>query len=280
MRSAAALDQAVDTIERASWLDQAADVIAAQLRKVIKPGPTEDLLSGTPLGHPAHPMLVAVPIGAWTSVTVLDLVGANGRTTRGLVAVGALAAVPAAATGASDWMSTAQAERRVGLAHAALNATALGLQVASWRARRRGRAAGAALSMAALALTAASGWLGGHLAYAQGVGVDTTVFELLPTEWTDLCGLDEVSDKPTRHDVTGVPVVVYRSGSDLVALADRCTHRGGPLHEGAVDSAGCITCPWHGSTFDTGRPGDLGSGHPTAAGPRGARRERPHPGPA
>ena len=105
--------------------------------------------------------------------------------------------------------------------------------------------------MAALALTAASGWLGGHLAYAQGVGVDTTVFELLPTEWTDLCGLDEVSDKPTRHDVTGVPVVVYRSGSDLVALADRCTHRGGPLHEGSVDSAGCITCPWHGSTFDT-----------------------------
>ena len=254
MRSAAALDRAVDTLERASWLDQAAEVIATQLRKVVKPGATEDLLSGTPLGHPAHPMLVAMPIGMWTSVTVLDLVGGNRRTTRGLVALGALTALPAAATGASDWLSTAQAERRVGLVHAALNSAALGLQVASWRARRRGRAAGAALSMVAIGLTAASGWLGGHLAYAQGVGVDTTAFELLPTEWTDLCSVDEVTGKPSRHEVGGAGVVTFRAGSDLVAMADRCTHRGGPLHEGELDSAGCLTCPWHGSTFDsTGR---------------------------
>ncbi len=89
--------------------------------------------------------------------------------------------------------------------------------------------------MAAIGLTAASGWLGGHLAYAQGVGVDTTVFELLPTEWTDLCSVDEVTDKPSRHEVGGVGVVAFRAGSELVAMADRCTHRGGPLHEGELD---------------------------------------------
>jgi len=261
MRSAAVLDHAVDTLEKATWLDQAAEVISTQLRKVVKPGATEDLLSGTPLGHPAHPMLVAMPIGMWTSVTVLDLVGANGRTTRGLVALGALTALPAAATGASDWLSTAQAERRVGLVHAALNSAALGLQVASWRARRHGRATGAVLSMAAIGLTAASGWLGGHLAYAQGVGVDTTVFEPLPTEWTDLCSVDEVTAKPTRQDVSGVPLVVYRAGTDLIVLADRCTHRGGPLHDGSVDARGCITCPWHGSVFD--KAGEVVSGPAT-----------------
>ncbi len=40
------------------------------------------------------------------------------------------------------------------------------------------------------------------------------------------------------------------------ALADRCSHRGGPLSEGSLD-VGCVTCPWHGSQFE------LVSGIPT-----------------
>jgi len=250
MKSAVILDEAVDRLERASWLDRAGEVVSAQVRKLVPPGPVEDLLSGTPLGHPAHPLLVTVPIGAWTSATVLDFVGGNRGTTRTLVGLGIVAAVPTAAAGASDWLSTAQAERRVGLVHAAANGAALGLQLASWRARRKGRAKGTVLSLAALALTSAAGWLGGHLSYAQGVGVDTTAFQSFPTDWTDLCAVDEVSEKPTRHDVAGVPVVIYRTGQDVVALGDRCTHRGGPLHEGSLEN-GCITCPWHGSVFDS-----------------------------
>lgn len=250
MRSAVALDEAVDRLERASWLDRAGEVVSSQVRKLVPPGPVEDLLSGTPLGHPVHPLLVTVPIGAWTSATALDLCGGDRGTTRALVGLGIVAAVPTAAAGASDWLSTAQAERRVGLVHAAANGAALCLQIASWRARRKGRAKGTALSLAALALTSAAGWLGGHLSYAQGVGVDTTVFQRFPTDWTDLCGADEISEKPARHDVAGVPVVVYRFGGDVVALADRCTHRGGPLHEGSLEN-GCITCPWHGSEFDS-----------------------------
>jgi len=260
MRSALALDRAVDRVEHASWLDRACDAISGQVRKVIRPGHVEDLLSGTALSHPVHPMLVAVPIGAWTSATTLDLFGADRRTRRALVAIGAVAAVPTAATGASDWLSTARAERRVGLVHAAANGAALALQLASWRARRDRGVAGPALSAAALALTSVAGWLGGHLSYAQGVGVDTTVFQSFPTEWTDLCAIDEVGEKPARRDVGGVPVVIFRTGQDIVALADRCTHRGGPLHEGSVDG-GCITCPWHGSVFD--RSGHVVSGPAT-----------------
>jgi nitrite reductase/ring-hydroxylating ferredoxin subunit len=43
-------------------------------------------------------------------------------------------------------------------------------------------------------------------------------------------------------------VLVVREGDRLLALADRCTHRGGPLHEGKV-VVGCIECPWHQSRF-------------------------------
>lgn len=260
MKSAAALDEVVGRLEHASWLDRAGEVFSSQARKLIRPGPVEDLLSGSPLGHPAHPLLVTVPIGAWTSATVLDLCGGDPHTTRRLVALGVVAAVPTAAAGTSDWLSTAQAERRVGLVHATANAAALCLQVASWRARRRGRAKGAALSLAGLALTSVAGWLGGHLSYAQGVGVDTTVFTPFPTGWTDLCSVDELGEQPSRHEVAGVPLVVYRDGPDVVVLADRCTHRGGPLHEGSVED-GCITCPWHGSVFD--RAGQVVSGPAT-----------------
>jgi nitrite reductase/ring-hydroxylating ferredoxin subunit len=99
-------------------------------------------------------------------------------------------------------------------------------------------------------LTGVAGWLGGHLAYAMGVGVDTTAFQHLPTEWTDVCSERDVRDEPSMYFVAGVPVVVYRVDGRTVALADRCTHRGGPLHEGQVSGDGCITCPWHGSRFD------------------------------
>jgi nitrite reductase/ring-hydroxylating ferredoxin subunit len=96
----------------------------------------------------------------------------------------------------------------------------------------------------------ASGWLGGHLSYAQGVGVDTTVFENLPTEWTDALAESELpaDGAVTSVELGGIPILVTRRGSRIVAMADRCTHRGGPLHEGEV-RADCVVCPWHGSAF-------------------------------
>jgi nitrite reductase/ring-hydroxylating ferredoxin subunit len=34
----------------------------------------------------------------------------------------------------------------------------------------------------------------------------------------------------------------------VYALDSTCSHMGGPLEEGTI-SDGCVTCPWHGSTF-------------------------------
>jgi nitrite reductase/ring-hydroxylating ferredoxin subunit len=51
-------------------------------------------------------------------------------------------------------------------------------------------------------------------------------------------------------DVKGATVLVSISDSGMVcAIANACTHRGGPLNEGERDG-NMVTCPWHGSQFD------------------------------
>jgi nitrite reductase/ring-hydroxylating ferredoxin subunit/uncharacterized membrane protein len=248
--SAHTLDEIADRVEHASVLDGVGSAIAKVIDRALPDGGVRDVASGVPIGHPAHPLLVTVPIGSWTAATYLDLTRGDRKAARRLVALGVLAAVPAAVTGSNDWLTTKQAERRVGLVHAALNNAALMLYSASWLARRRGRhGRGVLLSLAGLTVTGASGWLGGHLSYALGIGVDHTAFEDLPGEWTDAGAETDVpASGASKVDVAGVPVLLAREGDTIVALADRCTHRGGPLHEGEI-ADGCVTCPWHGSQF-------------------------------
>jgi nitrite reductase/ring-hydroxylating ferredoxin subunit/uncharacterized membrane protein len=248
--SAHALDKLADRVEHASVLDGAASALAKVIDRTLPGGSVRDLASGVPLGHPVHPLLVSVPIGSWTAATYLDLTRGDRQAARRLVGLGVLAAVPTALTGSNDWLTTENAARRIGLVHAALNYTAVVLHSASWLARRRGRhGRGALLSLAGLTITGAAGWLGGHLSYALGIGVDTTAFQDLPGDWTDACAETDVPDSGgIQIDVGGVAVLLARDGGTLVALADRCTHRGGPLHEGEI-ADGCVTCPWHGTRF-------------------------------
>jgi nitrite reductase/ring-hydroxylating ferredoxin subunit/uncharacterized membrane protein len=244
--------EAVERLESVTSLDAPADLLSGIIGKLVPPGPVKDLLSGTYIGHPVHPMLVTVPIGAWVSVSALDLIG--GRSSRDaarkLVALGALAALPAAATGASDWSDTLGAERRIGLVHAVGNYAALAVYGASYFARRKGRhGKGALLALGGAGLLAATGYLGGHLSYAYGVGVDTTAFQGAPEDWTEVARDEEVVEGKALHvDAGGVPVLLTRVQDRVVAIFDRCTHRGAPLHEGRIDGD-CVECPWHGSRF-------------------------------
>jgi nitrite reductase/ring-hydroxylating ferredoxin subunit len=164
--------------------------------------------------------------------------------------VGLVTAVPAALSGLSDWVDTAEAERRVGMVHAAVNDAAIASYSASWFLRRKGHhSAGVAAGFLGTGLLALSGWLGGHLVYARGVGIDTTAFQVFPTEWTDTISEKSVpASSPAMFSVHGVAVLLIRTDAGIVALSDRCTHRGGPLHQGKV-SDGIVTCPWHGSRF-------------------------------
>jgi nitrite reductase/ring-hydroxylating ferredoxin subunit len=247
-------DRITHAIERASFLDAIADRIAAVVPDSVRTGRARDLASGTPIGHAVHPAIVAVPMGAWASAGLLDIVGGRAarRSARRLVGFGLLTAAPTAVTGWSDWLDTGGAERRVGLVHAVTNATAIGCYAGSWSARGRGRhARGVALALLGSGVLSVGGWLGGHLTYALGVGVDTTAFQHMDAEWADIGTASEVAAVGARlHGAAGeTPVLVVRLETGLVALADRCTHRGGPLHDGRLQND-CIVCPWHHSIFD------------------------------
>jgi nitrite reductase/ring-hydroxylating ferredoxin subunit/uncharacterized membrane protein len=243
------LDAAASRIERAQALDAVADPVADAADKVLSPKWLTNLLSGTPIGHPVHPLLVTIPIGAWTSSLFFDVTGQE-EAADALVGLGVLSAVPTAAAGYSDWRHTDGAERRVGLVHAISNNVALSAYAASWFARRAGRRkTGVVLSLVGATAISVGGWLGGHLSYAMGVGVDTTAFQHGETDWTYLAEAAEVQPGVlSAADFAGVPVLLTRTDDTIVALADRCTHRGAPLHEGEL-ADGCVVCPWHGSAF-------------------------------
>jgi nitrite reductase/ring-hydroxylating ferredoxin subunit len=136
------------------------------------------------------------------------------------------------------------------MAHAAANVGALVLYSASLLARRRGaQGTGVALGLAGAAALGAGGWLGGDLAYALGLGVDQTVFHPEPSDWTPVLDASMlVDDRPTAATAGNTPVMVVRRNGTLHALADRCTHRGGPLSEGEL-VGDCVQCPWHQSRF-------------------------------
>ena len=161
-------------------LDRVAD--AAALDKVIDPArravqaalpqPVKNLLHGTWLGHPVHPVLVHVPVGAWVSAGLLDLVPPFRPAATALIGTGVAAAVPASLSGAADWSEQDAGVRRLGALHAVLNTAALGLYVGSLAARKRGRGAlGLALSYAGLGVATGSAAIGGHMSYAQSSGV-------------------------------------------------------------------------------------------------------------
>ena len=199
-----------------------------------------------------HPPLTDVVIGAWTSALLLDLIGgeeAEAAADR-LVAAGVLAAVPTAAAGLSDWAELRGGSRRVGSVHAIGNTTALLLHTLSWVARRRGvRGRGLALSTVGYAAATFSAWLGGHLSFAKGVGVNQAAFPEPASDWTPLLDADLTEGTLTAARVGGVAVLLVRKEGQLHALADRCSHRGCSLHKGKLNPDDTITCPCHGSTF-------------------------------
>jgi nitrite reductase/ring-hydroxylating ferredoxin subunit/uncharacterized membrane protein len=228
----------------------------------------QDVLHGVWLGHPLHPALVTVPVGAWGAALVLDGLDATGRggpgtgrAARTVVKVGVAGAVASAATGLTDWQYAHDEARRVGLVHGALNSTALALYTWSLADRARGRAVRARVTAAAgYAIVLASAYLGGVLSYRHRLGVDHSDRSNEPRRFVAVA--DEVAlvdGQPVGVDVDGVPVVLVAGDGDVRAVGGRCPHEGGPLGEGWLHR-GELVCPWHGSRFD------LDSGEP-AQGP-------------
>jgi nitrite reductase/ring-hydroxylating ferredoxin subunit/uncharacterized membrane protein len=270
------LETAVRAIEQQQWLDRVGDGVQRAIDGVYSSAGEagrrlKNFLHGTWLGHPLHPVLTDVPIGAWTAALVLDMLEANGgRRTLGrgadaAVSVGIVGAVGAAATGVNDWQHTDGASRRMGMAHGLLNASALTLYVASlWLRKTGARAEGRALSGLGFAALCASAFLGGHLVYSRRVGVNHADTDTGGSTFVPVLAEGELTEgQPRRVEVNGKPVVLVRRGRRLHALGHICAHLGGPLGEGTVQDD-AIVCPWHGSRFalEDGRVLDGPSAYP------------------
>jgi nitrite reductase/ring-hydroxylating ferredoxin subunit/uncharacterized membrane protein len=249
-------------VDQQSWLDAVGDPLQRYIRSLFKNmGETgrqaKNVLNGTWLGHPVHPAMTDVPIGAWTCTLVFDAV-VSLQDDRSLeraadiaLGTGLAAAAGSAVTGLTDWSDTSGQERKVGLLHGLTMLCTVLTYTASLLARRSGsRGTGVALGSAGYALARAGGYLGGEEVSDIGYGVNHTAFHHGPTDFVPV--LAEASlppDTPTKADARGVAVVLVKQGNHLYGLDDTCVHAGCSLAAGRLEGRSII-CPCHGSQFD------------------------------
>jgi uncharacterized membrane protein len=172
-------------LEGARPLDVISGAVQPVVDALLADPKRADALHGMWVGHSIHPMLTDVPIGVWTSATILDFVGGkkSRKASQRLIAIGVLAWVPTAVTGWSEWGPLPKREQRVGLVHAVSNASALVLYANSWRARRRGsHAKGVLLGLAGSAALQLGGYLGGHLVETRKVASAHPAYAEVPAQ--------------------------------------------------------------------------------------------------
>jgi uncharacterized membrane protein len=159
-----------------------------EARSTTLPAKQPLTVAAGPYGHPFHPILVTIPIGAWVCSLIFDIstrLNSNGSkpltdASYWLIAIGLIGAVVAALFGLLDLLRIPRRTRalRYGLTHMVLNLTVVGLYIGNlaWRHDSYYEAAKVmggqiVLSAVAIALLGASGWIGGMLAYRYGVRV-------------------------------------------------------------------------------------------------------------
>ncbi len=215
-----------------------------------------NFLNGTWLGEPLHVVLKDVPIGAWTVAMIFDVFDSIGSSrefalaAEASIAIGILGAVGAAATGVADWSDVDPPAPKMGLLHGVLNVAATALFTTSLLLRRNKKtAAGRVAAALGYALMTYSAHLGGKMVYKHRVGVDRTDGLAFPENFTSVLSASQLpDDRPTRAMHNGVPILLVRRGQRLFAMAETCSHFGGPLSEGKLVD-GRIECPYHASRF-------------------------------
>jgi nitrite reductase/ring-hydroxylating ferredoxin subunit/uncharacterized membrane protein len=240
------------------WADPLAKRLQPLISRAVSPPAVHNFLDGVWLGAPLHPALTDVPVGAWTTALLLD--GASvvtgdkalGAAADRALAVGTIAAVPAAVTGLNDMRDLLGQSRRIAMVHALANVLGLSLTTASLAYRHRGRR-GLARGLSGLGYVTSSSaaHLGGKLSFALGIRVNRTVGQSVPESFVPVLDAAELhGDELRQVEVDGVPVLLARTrAGEVCALASTCTHLGGPLAEGTREGD-TVTCPWHGSRFD------------------------------
>ena len=220
-------------------------------------------------------MLVAFPIGLLVTSFVFDLI-ARWRDLPPLSAAawyciiaGLIGATLAAIPGIVDLFSVVpnnSSARSRGYKHAIVNGLMMVAFIAdaAYRGTPNVMADNTSLiiSLIGVILIGISGWLGATLIYRNQIAVDHLYANaagykrIVLSDWNKpLCKTADIAEgQLLLAEIQGARVAVGRCSQGIVAFSDACTHKGGPLSDGAL--IGCtVQCPWHGSQFDvvTGR---------------------------
>jgi nitrite reductase/ring-hydroxylating ferredoxin subunit/uncharacterized membrane protein len=250
------------SIEQQDWLQPGVDRTSELIKDAFDAAGEQgqrvkNALHGVWLGHPLHPAITDVPVGSWTVAAAMDLLEIRGDSNYKsgadfAVLFGLLASLPAAVSGMTDWSDTHGKAQRVGAVHGILNVGAVVLYAGSLAARRaERRGIGKTLGFLGFGLVLVSAYLGGELSYSQKIGVNHApdIEEELPKDYKlALAESELVVGKPAKVTLDGVDVFLLKTPAAVYALADKCSHMGGPLAEGTIDGDS-VVCPWHGSRF-------------------------------
>lgn len=221
--------------------------------------PLKIFLNGTWIGHPLHPMLTDIPIGAWTLTIILDLVALLfGLPQLGLAssitaATGVAGALAAAIAGFADWMDVDPPEKAIGAFHATVNVSATILFLIfffmRWGRDWQPGWSTFVIALAGYLLVTIGGYLGGALVFYKGVMINRNAYRSGPGDFRPAAETHELAEgQMKRVLVEEQPVVLLRLNGTIHAFGAVCSHYGAPLNEGKVVQ-NTIECPWHASRF-------------------------------
>lgn len=254
-------------VEALPFLDKVSDAVQPKVQDAVAAGGTtvKNVLDGTPMELPLHPVLTDVPAGSWTAALVFDGldVVTGSRALRNAadasLALGIAGGIAAAVTGFSDWRYLSGGSRRMGMAHGLLNVAGLALSTVSLILRATGhRNAGRLAFLAGFSISGTAMHLGGELSYNYGLRVNRNADQAPgPAQFTVALPENELPPGGVRGvEVDGAKILLGRTeNGDICALSSVCTHMGGALEDGRREGD-TIICPLHGSRFDlrTGKP--------------------------
>ena len=216
-------------------------------------------LNGTWIGHPLHPMLTDIPIGAWTLTILLDLIGLLfvfpqlGLASSISAFIGVAGALAAAAAGLADWMDIDPPEKAIGAFHASVNVSATILFLISflmrWGGHWRLGWATFVIALVGYLLAMIGGYLGGALVFYKGVMINRNAYRAGPDDFRPAVATSELAEGQLKRVlVEEQSVVLLRLDGKIYALGAVCSHYGAPLNEGTIVDR-TIECPWHASRF-------------------------------
>ena len=243
------ISQLID--RQASWAKPVGERVQQVLGDAFgRARPVKDTLNGTWFGHPVHPVMTDVGVGAMTVAAVLDLAGQDTAADLA-VATGIAGMAASAATGAADAVDAYGKPQVYATVHATLMVGSIAAYLVSMALRlgpRDGRPIARLLALAGYGAMTAGAYLGGDLTYRLGNQVDRHAFRSGGAKWNALDVTEVPEGSLVRAMLGAEPLVLFRDGETIHALHATCAHAGGPLDKGTL-VGDCVECPLHQSRF-------------------------------